>query len=239
MSKIKSKDSNINENIQLIATQHFEQLTSEAEYTINAIYHKRQEILLELIVRRLLQNQQNADILDGFVFQKLLRSKEEIIKKQLYDHFPNGVVQLDSSLKINYQPLQDVLMNQKLEEADQLTSQYLCELANIGTKNRKDWLYFTDIQFIPKEDLYTLDLLWRVYSKGKFGFSVQKKIWISTNQTWEKLWEKIGWIHKSNGITKRYPNEFNWTLDAPNGHLPLSNQLRGTKTLLYLFNQIT
>lgn len=239
MSKIKSNDSDINKNMHLIATRNFTQLTNETEETINTIYKEKQEILLDLIIGRILHNKQNADILDGFIFQKLLKSEVKIIRKQLANYFPDGVAKLNSSLKINYQPLQNVLMNQKFEKADQLTSQYLCELANVGSENRKNWLYFTDIQFIPTEDLCALDLLWKIYSKGKFGFSVQKEIWISNNQTWEKLWDKIGWTHKNNGITKRYPNEFEWTLNAPNGHLPLSNQLRGTKTLLYLFNKIT
>ena len=104
------------------------------------------------------------------------------------------------------------------------------------TNNKKNWLYFTDIQFLPKQDLFILDKLWKIYSKGKFGFSIQKKIWVYNNKKWDKFWEKINWI--SNGVMRRYPNDFVWTVDAPEGHLPLFNQLRGTQTLSYLFRNI-
>jgi GUN4-like len=45
---------------------------------------------------------------------------------------------------------------------------------------------------------------------------------------------KIGW--KKDGSFTRYPNEFIWSLDAPRGHLPLSNQLRGNKTMQAIFS---
>nr|ARW68212.1 hypothetical protein [Chondria sp. (in: red algae)] len=237
MTNIKSKQIEINKQVQSIITKNFIRITSDIEETINSIYQEKQEVLLEIIIQRILHNKQNADTLDGFIFQKLLNTNIKVIKDKLNNYFPDGVATLKPSLQINYQPLQDILINQKFQEADKLTSQYLCELVEIKTNYKKNWLYFTDIQFMPSEDLFTLDLLWKIYSKGKFGLSIQKKIWTSNNKKWEKLWEKIGWT--DNGNTKRYPNEFIWTLDAPQGHLPLSNQLRGTKTLLYLFNKIT
>lgn len=81
-------------------------------------------------------------------------------------------------------------------------------------------------------------MLWKVYSKGKFGFSIQKNIWLKQNKQWDKLWEKIKWLEAKTGIMKRYPKEFTWSIDAPEGHLPLFNQLRGTQTLYYLFQKI-
>nr|ARW63641.1 hypothetical protein [Chondria sp. (in: red algae)] len=236
MSDIKFKQINISEQIKSITRKNLTSITNEAETTINFIYQENQEILLQLIIERILSNKQDADILDGFIFQKLLRTDLKMIKNKLNNYFPHGVVTLQSSLAINYQPLQDLLINEKFQEADQLTSQYLCQLVEIKTHCKKEWLYFTDIQFIPLEELYTIDFLWKIYSKGKFGFSVQKKVWVNNNKKWERLWNKIGWT--INGNAKRYPNEFEWTLDAPEGHLPLSNQLRGTKTLLYLFDNI-
>ena len=41
---------------------------------------------------------------------------------------------------------------------------------------------------------------------------------------------------KKDGSFTRYPNEFIWSLDAPRGHLPLSNQLRGNKTMQAIFS---
>jgi len=48
-----------------------------------------------------------------------------------------------------------------------------------------------------------------------------------------KFWEQIGWVKQGQWL--RYPNEFEWSLDAPEGHLPLWNQLRGVQALERLF----
>ena len=46
---------------------------------------------------------------------------------------------------------------------------------------------------------------------------------------YDKLWPRIGW--KKDGIWTRYPKAFNWSIEAPNGHMPLVNQLRGVRLL--------
>ena len=145
---------------------------------------------------------------------------------------------MEKYIEINYQPLQELLITKNFQEADKLTQKYLCELVEKQTQQKKQWLYFTDINFIPVSELFVIDLLWKTYSKGKFGFSVQKSIWMKYNNKWDKLWEKIKWSEITTGTMKRYPQEFIWTIDAPEGHLPLFNQLRGTQTLSYLFKKI-
>lgn len=237
MNDTKFEQSHINDQIKLISTKNFIKITNDIENIVNMMYKQDQEALLKIIIDRLVVNQNKADILDGFIFQKLFKTNKKVIKHKLNHSFPNGITKLESSLKMNYQNLQHLLMDQQFKEADQFTSKHLCQLVEMKTGHKKEWLYFTDIQFLPSEDLFTIDLLWKIYSKGKFGFSVQKKIWLNSNKKWERLWEKIGWI--KDGNAKRYPYEFTWKLEAPEGHLPLSNQLRGTKTLLYLFNSIT
>ena len=215
----------------------FTTISKSTETTVNSIYKKEQEILLQFIITRLIVNNKVADVLDGFIYQKLVKTNKDKIKKGIMQYFPNGIIQIQSSSNNNYQNLQTLLMNEKFEEADALTNKYLCELVQKKSPRRKKWLYFTDVQFLSSEDLFTLDNLWKTYSKGKFGFSVQKKIWIKGNKNWDKLWEKISWTN--NGKMKRYPQEFQWTIEAPEGHLPLFNQLRGTQTLSYLFQNIT
>ena len=39
----------------------------------------------------------------------------------------------------------------------------------------------------------------------------------------------MGW--KLNGTWTRYPGSFTWSLSAPEGHLPLVNQLRGVRLM--------
>nr|YP_009396724.1 hypothetical protein [Ophidocladus simpliciusculus]ARW65910.1 hypothetical protein [Ophidocladus simpliciusculus] len=214
-------------------------ISRETEKLIDQIYNtgqNEQNILLELIIKRILIEKNTTEVIDGFIFQKLIKTNKKEIEKKLLHYFPNGVLILQQSLNLNYQTLQKLLINEEFEEANKLTQQYLCKLVEIETLDKREWLYFTDIQFLPSNDLLTLDSLWKIYSKGKFGFSIQKKIWISNNKNWDKLWEKINWIDK--GIMKRYPQGFTWTLEAPEGHLPLFNQLRGTQSLSYLFKNI-
>ncbi len=171
--------------------------------------------------------------IDGKIHQTLLQSDLPIAIAIAQTHYPDGVVTLKSEKAINYQQIQILLAKQDFEEADRVTSKKLCEVAGAGALAR-GWLYFTEIKSIPISDLQTINQLWLVYSEGKFGFSVQRKIWLSLGKGWEKFWLKIGW--KKDGSFTRYPNEFMWSLDAPRGHLPLSNQLRGNKTMQAIFS---
>ena len=41
----------------------------------------------------------------------------------------------------------------------------------------------------------------------------------------------IGTIYKKEGLWTRYPGSFCWSLDAPDGHMPLINQLRGVRLM--------
>lgn len=147
------------------------------------------------------------------------------------------IKRLNNDSIIDYCPLQKLLIQKKFQEADKLTQNYLCQLAkNYGGAKQRKWLYFTDISLLPSKDLYIIDLLWRSYSDNRFGFSIQRKIWLANNSNWQILWEKIGWTNQ--GVMKRYPEEFLWHTNAPQGHLPLFNQLRGKQTLNALFEHI-
>jgi len=68
-----------------------------------------------------------------------------------------------------------------------------------------------------------------VYSRGRFGFSVQGRLLLSCNGQWGRLWPKLGW--KADGTWTRYPRSFTWSVEAPEGHLPLVNQLRGVRLM--------
>ena len=149
----------------------------------------------------------------------------------LQRHFPIGVVPLRTQHGIDYRSLQELLAKQDFQAADKLTLQKLCELAGAATVLR-NWVYFTEVASFPVTDLQTLDALWLAHSEGKFGFSVQREIWLSSGKNWDKLWPKIGW--KSGNNWTRYPHEFTWSLAAPRGHLPLSNQLRGVRAFAAL-----
>ena len=192
-----------------------------------------EDILVDLLVQKCIINKESPTNLDGIIFEILRSTKKKSIISKLDNYFQDGLIQLSSSLKINYQPLQRLLMLQSFQEADKLTQVCLCQLVGLKEDNKRNWLYFTDVSMLPAEDLYAIDMLWRLYSRGKFGFSIQRKIWQSNNYDWEKLWDQIGW--KDKGLPRRYPNDFVWNIEAPEGHLPLFNQLRGVQVLSALF----
>lgn len=167
----------------------------------------------------------------GKVYQLLSSSNSVTAQTFLAENLPNGVVTPVSDQEIDYQPLQLLLIAQKFEEADRLTLQKLCELAGPAAVQRK-WVYFTEVDSFPINDLQTIDQLWRVYSEDRFGFSKQRELWLGLNRNWNRLWEKLAW--KSGNIWTRYPGEFVWDVSAPIGHLPLSNQLRGVRMMEFL-----
>nr|QCI04023.1 hypothetical protein [Antithamnionella ternifolia] len=189
--------------------------------------------LLNLLIHRRIFKQKKIAIVDSLIFEKLSETKYINIKTKFTQYFGQGIIKLENNLKIDYQPLQDLLITKQFQEADKLTQQYLCELAGLNKLNTRTWLYFTDISTIPSEDLLYIDILWKTYSQEKFGFSIQRNIWLNNNSNWTIFWQKIGWTIQD--IPCRYPNEFIWDTNAPKGHLPLFNQLRGIQVLSALF----
>jgi hypothetical protein len=178
-------------------------------------------------------NPQPVNWLGGRVYRALIELQQAEIESFLQTHFPTGFVPLLSDRQVDYRPIEVALVQHKFEEADRLTLQKMCELAGPTAVQRK-WLYFSEVDQFPVRDLQTIDTLWRVYSEGKFGFSVQREIWISVGQNWEQLWPRIHW--KSGNTWTRYPDAFTWNLSAPKGHLPLTNQLRGVRVMASLMN---
>jgi GUN4-like/ARM-like repeat domain, GUN4-N terminal len=147
--------------------------------------------------------------------------------------FPQGVVPLQSAKGVDYQPLQQLLVQQHWQEADKLHNLKFCEAAGESALARK-WIYFTEVNLVPIADLRTLNALWMAHSQGRFGYSVQRELWLNVGQNWEKFWPKIHW--KDGNTWTRYPGGFDWSLAAPPGHLPLSNQLRGIQVMKALMN---
>lgn len=169
----------------------------------------------------------------GLAYQALYQANTPKTQEFLQTHFPTGIVPLHSEAGIDYTPLQQLLVQPDFLAADSLTLKKLCELAGVAAVQRK-WLYFSEVEKFPILDLQTINNLWYIHSQGQFGFSVQREIWLSLGKNWDKLWPKIGW--KTGKNWTRYPQEFTWDLNAPKGHLPLSNQLRGVRVMASLLS---
>jgi hypothetical protein len=93
-----------------------------------------------------------------------------------------------------------------------------------ANRTKDGWLREEDIDNFPCEDLRTIDQLWVEYSNGKFGFSVQAKIYRElggTRQYNERVWQafadRVGWRVNKSWI---YYKDVTFDLKAPLGHLP-------------------
>jgi hypothetical protein len=162
----------------------------------------------------------------GFLLQLLVDAADP--SPGALDPFPGGWLLAPSAQGLDYGPLQGHLLRQEFEEADRLTSAHLRQLA--GTEaERRGYVYFSEVPPIPGLDLQSLDRLWLAYSLGRFGFSVQGRLLRLCDNRWEALWPRLGW--KRDGLWTRYPAAFTWSLEAPEGHMPLVNQLRGVRLM--------
>ena len=160
----------------------------------------------------------------GWLLQVLKKHKPNFFDNKKY----NNWFLTYSENNINYDELQLKLLEQKFEDADRLTSSYLRKLAGKLAETR-GYVFYSEVNNMSGTDLQTIDRLWSIYSNGKFGFSIQAKILKSVGQRYELLWPKIGW--KNQGNWTRYPDSFSWSLKAPDGHMPLINQLRGVRLM--------
>ncbi len=134
---------------------------------------------------------------------------------------------LRSDKRIDYAHLRDLLKAEKWQEADDVT---LSTMLQVARRKKYGWIGMNDLQKIPHVDLRTIDALWVKYSDGRFGFSVQKKIYllccgktdrrdmVYKKDSWEKFGDTVGWRIDQNWI---WHSEADFNLSAPQGHLPI------------------
>ena len=131
-----------------------------------------------------------------------------------------------------YQPLETYLKNGQWREADQETSRLMLLIAK---REDEGWLDKESIKNFPCEELRTIDKLWVDYSNGKFGFSVQKKVWMDCggipgeydDNVYKKFADQVGW--RRGGEWLSY-NELTYLLDgSEKAHLPITARGHGEK----------
>lgn len=134
------------------------------------------------------------------------------------------------------------LSSRNFREADEETRRLLIALAGEAAVKR-GYVFFSEVQFISEADLKAIDDLWREHSNNKFGYSVQKRIFDKEKRDFTRFFIKIGWMKLLETEVVQYnyrafPSEFIWELndDTPEGHLPLTNALRGTQLLNSVLN---
>jgi len=163
----------------------------------------------------------------GFLIQ-LLVSADPQRRDEFLARYPDGWLATTSARGIDYAPLQRQLILQNYEQADRLTSEILRQLAGAAAVQR-GYVYYSEVAAMPSADLDSLDRLWVCFSRGRFGFSVQGRLLKNLAGRWDRLWPRLAW--KDGGRWTRYPGSFQWSIDAPEGHMPLVNQLRGVRLM--------
>jgi hypothetical protein len=130
-------------------------------------------------------------------------------------------IELKSEKGIDYRKLRDLLEQQQWKKADEETRVVMLQVAN---RRSEGWLRVEDIDNFSCEDLRTIDQLWVKYSSGRFGFSVQAKIYRELGGTreynervWNAFGDRVGWRVNKSWI---YYKDVTFDLKAPLGHLP-------------------
>ena len=122
---------------------------------------------------------------------------------------------------MDYRKLRDYLAQGEWKGADDETARVMLAVAK---REKEGWLNERSIDNFPCEDLSIIDKLWVKYSDGKFGFSVQKRIWYGIGGTrneferYEKFVDKVGWRKGGDWL---YYLDITFDKKAPEGHLPM------------------
>jgi hypothetical protein len=111
---------------------------------------------------------------------------------------------LNSERDIDYTRLRDLLKTGLWEEADQETSHRMLEAVG---QDRNGWMRPEELQNFPCTDLVTIDRLWVKYSQSKWGFTVQKQIYVDCggqldykypgDKIWHEFCTRVGWSKNS------------------------------------------
>ena len=130
-----------------------------------------------------------------------------------------------SAVGADYTKLADMLNDRDFQAANEETTRIMCWVARRDTEG---YLRARDIENFPCRDLLTIDQLWLASSGGKYGFSVQKQIWIDVGGklsnnldnlsaseevriTCAKFIRKVEWGNTTS---------MQWDLRGIKGHLP-------------------
>lgn len=126
-----------------------------------------------------------------------------------------------SEVGIDYNVLETLLQNQSWRKADEETQRLMLKAIN---KKDAGYIDRSAMNTFPCRDLQTIDQLWVKYSNGKFGFSVQKRIYQSLGgkrgydkKVWEAVGDRLGWRMNRIWLDQDY---LIYTNKAPQGHLP-------------------
>lgn len=124
---------------------------------------------------------------------------------------------------LNYSKLASLLAWRRWEAADLETWSLLSQASGKGLKG---YLLAGDIDKIPCEDLQAIDRLWVQRSGGRFGFTVQARIYGEVGENYVSFCDRVGWpVHQPH----KSHRGLRFKLKAPPGHLPSRVWVGGLK----------
>jgi GUN4-like len=132
----------------------------------------------------------------------------------------------NNKLDISLVRLDELLKSQDFESANTETYYLLREICGI---RQKDWISPQDINSCDRGYLETIDELWVSNSDNKFGFRIQKEIWVklygekqigeeATGYEINEFTNKLGWTMDGVQILL---SDYDFTMNSPIGHLPV------------------
>ncbi|NEO74733.1 MAG: GUN4 domain-containing protein [Moorea sp. SIO3H5] len=170
-----------------------------------------------------------------FVKNKILIAEDiELVHRRILELQSNRNQEVWNSLKEHfYAELENFLNREKpnWEAADIRTWRLILFIAN---REKEGWLDIPQLDKFSCPDLKRMDKLWVKNSKGHFGFSVQKEIWVKTGN---RLGVKVGdWNYSDVANYYRFASAIGWyngeKKNAVRGSVVSSSDyLRGIKTI--------
>jgi hypothetical protein len=110
--------------------------------------------------------------------------------------------------------IESLLQSSEWKIADEKTSFLLCKFLN---HSDDDLISVEEVHLLSCQILEEVDRLWVQNSHGRFGFSVQRKVWASSKEKEDLFYNKIGWKIKGNWLGY---NDLCFEIDGPIGHFP-------------------
>ncbi|MBD2164345.1 GUN4 domain-containing protein [Calothrix membranacea FACHB-236] len=140
------------------------------------------------------------------------------------DNLKDNYINICPDLEIHYQRLQELLAGSKWKEADRET---LTLLLKVADREKQGWLNIQSINKLSCIHLHIIDQLWLQHSNGRFGLSIQKRIWESLKgqfnadyEIWCQFCDRLGWRVNNNWL---FYSDLTFDLNAPQGHFPAAS----------------
>ncbi|MCZ2203055.1 MAG: GUN4 domain-containing protein [Cylindrospermopsis raciborskii PAMP2012] len=215
-------------------------------------------IPIELLLGRLTKQMQNnlglteeaarygveswAVVLDKMTLQQIqqptIKPPKTISRNQqpIVESTDPKATKISQTKQIDYINLERLLQEQKFRAADVETRKIILKVAN---REKEGCLRIEDAEKFPCKELSSIDQLWVKYSQGKFGISVQQKIYQSLGGTkyldydvWRSMGDRVGWREGDNWLNYK---DLNFSQTALSGNLPIGDNWLGYNS--YNFSQ--